>query len=88
MLREIFTFLLALIIVINNILTAFIWAYIIVKYFTKWKHFIIAYFFYTEYSSDYTVGETPVPIPNTEVKPYKVDGTIVARLWESRTSLD
>ena len=29
-------------------------------------------------------GETPVPIPNTEVKPFKVDGTAVARLWESR----
>ena len=35
-------------------------------------------------SGDYTVGETPVPIPNTAVKPYEVYGTIVARLWESR----
>ena len=35
-------------------------------------------------SSDITVGEIPVPISNTEVKPYKVDGTIVVRQWESR----
>ena len=32
-----------------------------------------------------TEGATPVPIPNTAVKPFKVDGTIVVRLWESRT---
>ena len=28
-------------------------------------------------------GETPVPIPNTEVKPSTGDGTIRAVLWES-----
>jgi hypothetical protein len=30
-------------------------------------------------------GATPVPIPNTEVKPSKADDTAVARQWESRT---
>ena len=30
-------------------------------------------------------GVTPVPIPNTEVKPSKADVTAAARLWESRT---
>ena len=30
-------------------------------------------------------GATPVPIPNTEVKPSKADGTAAARQWESRT---
>jgi hypothetical protein len=30
-------------------------------------------------------GATPVPIPNTEVKPSKVDDTAAARQWESRT---
>jgi hypothetical protein len=29
--------------------------------------------------------ETPVPIPNTEVKPLCVDGTARATVWESRT---
>ena len=29
---------------------------------------------------------TPVPIPNTEVKPLSADGTEVVTLWESRTS--
>jgi hypothetical protein len=29
--------------------------------------------------------ETPVPIPNTEVKPLSVDGTARATVWESRT---
>ena len=30
-------------------------------------------------------GATPVPIPNTEVKPSRVDGTAGETLWESRT---
>lgn len=39
-------------------------------------------------SGNLTEGATPVPIPNTAVKPFKVDGTVVARLWESRTLPD
>ena len=27
------------------------------------------------YSGGYSVGETPDPIPNSEVKPYSADGT-------------
>ena len=27
---------------------------------------------------------TPVPIPNTVVKPVNVDGTALVRVWESR----
>ena len=30
-------------------------------------------------------GVTPVPIPNTEVKPSKADDTAAARQWDSRT---
>jgi hypothetical protein len=30
-------------------------------------------------------GETPLPIPNREVKPLSADGTWLARAWESRT---
>jgi hypothetical protein len=30
-------------------------------------------------------GETPVPIPNTEVKPSSADGTALVTRWESRT---
>ena len=30
-------------------------------------------------------GETPVPIPNTEVKPFSADGTAWEAVWESRT---
>ena len=37
------------------------------------------------YSGNFTGGATPVPIPNTEVKPTEVDGTVVSRPWESRT---
>jgi hypothetical protein len=33
------------------------------------------------------VGETPVPIPNTEVKSHVVDGTMLATARESRTVL-
>ena len=33
----------------------------------------------------HTGGATPVPIPNTEVKPSKADATAAVRQWESRT---
>jgi hypothetical protein len=50
---------------------------------------LTTYFFHlvTRFVSDYTKEETPVPIPNTAVKLLMVDGTVVARLWESRMSL-
>ena len=34
---------------------------------------------------DLTGGETPVPIPNTEVKPTRADGTNRVSGWESRS---
>ncbi len=34
---------------------------------------------------DHGEGVTPVPIPNTEVKPFSADGTAWATVWESRT---
>jgi hypothetical protein len=33
-------------------------------------------------------GVTPVPIPNTEVKPSRADGTWQETAWESRTPPD
>jgi hypothetical protein len=38
-----------------------------------------------KFSGGYIVGATPVPIPNTEVKPYGADGTARATAWESRS---
>ena len=37
------------------------------------------------FSGDYSIGETPVPISNTEVKPYCADGTALETGWESRS---
>jgi hypothetical protein len=37
------------------------------------------------FSGGYGEGETPVPIPNTAVKPLSVDGTARESGWESRT---
>ena len=37
--------------------------------------------------SDNTGGVTPVPIPNTVVKPSEADGTWFKRTWESRKLL-
>lgn len=34
---------------------------------------------------DYTAGETPLPIPNREVKPRRADGTARVTVWESRS---
>ena len=34
---------------------------------------------------DHRESDTPVPIPNTAVKPFIVDGTTRVALWESRT---
>ena len=38
------------------------------------------------FSGGYVVGVTPVPIPNTEVKPAGADGTARVTVWESRKS--
>ena len=38
-----------------------------------------------EFSGGHGEGETPVPIPNTEVKPLIADGTARETVWESRT---
>ena len=37
-------------------------------------------------AGDLTAGETPVPIPNTEVKPRWADCTARESVWESRSS--
>src|SRR2546425_3734631 len=37
------------------------------------------------FSGDRTERVTPVPIPNTEVKPLRADGTARATLWETRS---
>jgi hypothetical protein len=34
---------------------------------------------------NHNIGETPVPIPNTEVKPFSADGTARGAEWESRS---
>ena len=39
-------------------------------------------------SGDNGIGDPPVPIPNTEVKPYSADDTKRATAWESRTLPD
>ena len=54
----------------------------------KKKHFQLAHHTVTntrEFLGDHGEGETPVPIPNTEVKPFSADGTAWATVWESRT---
>ena len=38
-----------------------------------------------EFLGDHGEGVPPVPIPNTEVKPFSADGTAWATVWESRT---
>ena len=37
------------------------------------------------FPGDYRERVTPVPIPNTEVKPLIADGTALVTVWESRT---
>ena len=39
----------------------------------------------SRFSGGLSEGETPLPIPNREVKPLSADGTWLARAWESRT---
>src|SRR5262249_23220741 len=40
---------------------------------------------FLKFSGDRTERVTPVPIPNTEVKPLRADGTARATLWETRS---
>src|SRR4051812_30019375 len=42
----------------------------------------------TEISGGHSGGVTPVPIPNTEVKPASADGTWGEAPWESRSPPD
>ena len=37
-------------------------------------------------SGDYSIGVTPVPIPNTVVKPFSADDTWWEAAWESKSS--
>ena len=39
-------------------------------------------------SGDYGERDPPVPMPNTEVKPFSADGTWLETIWESRTLPD
>ena len=39
-------------------------------------------------SGDYGERDPPVPMPNTEVKPFSADGTWLETTWESRTLPD
>ena len=39
-----------------------------------------------QFSGDFVDRVTPVPIPNTEVKPVGADGTARETVWESRKS--
>ena len=43
---------------------------------------------FTKFSGDFVERVTPVPIPNTEVKPLGADGTAREAAWESRKSPD
>ena len=38
-----------------------------------------------QFPGNHNKGETPVPIPNTEVKPFSADGTAWVAKWESRS---
>ncbi len=40
----------------------------------------------SKFSGDCVERDTPVPIPNTAVKPLGADGTAPAAAWESRSS--
>ena len=44
-----------------------------------------ASFVVLKFPGDYGGGVTPVPIPNTVVKPSCADGTAGVTLWESRS---
>jgi hypothetical protein len=39
-----------------------------------------------QFPGDHTARVTPVPIPNTEVKPRRADDTARATVWERRSS--
>lgn len=47
--------------------------------------FILAFDYITSFSGDDVGGAIPDPIPNSEVKPSRADGTARARAWESRS---
>lgn len=60
------------------------------KRFLKSSHLLVAFILTVKEQRDLfrdlSVVVPPSPIPNLEVKRYSADGTIAARLWESRPS--
>ncbi len=52
---------------------------------TRWTPCQPGFALRTFFPGGYTGEVTPVPIPNTEVKLSRADGTAGASLWESRT---
>ena len=44
----------------------------------------LSVFFFLLDFGDYSLGDTPLPIPNREVKTQYADGTACAGVWESR----
>jgi hypothetical protein len=46
------------------------------------KNDLSCYYKFTEikFSGGYAEGATPVPIPNTEVKPFRADDTMIAKV--------
>jgi hypothetical protein len=40
---------------------------------------------FSHLAGDYSEGDTPVTIPNTEVKPFSADGTAWVTAWESKS---
>lgn len=45
----------------------------------------LSLFFLSLNFGGYSLGVTPLPIPNREVKPQNADGTACAGVWESRS---
>ena len=51
------------------------------------KIFCLVFLPFKKFWSAFIEGETPVPIPNTAVKPLRADGSVFVRTCESRSVL-
>src|SRR5207249_5090695 len=61
------------------------WCFVLrTLYFVFSKHKALGALFFKKFSGGCVERATPVPIPNTEVKPLGADGTARATVWESR----
>ena len=70
----------------SNVQNIFLFWILKISICLGFRYSSFGFVFIEKHGGAFTGRATPVPIPNTAVKPSWADGTAAARLWESRSA--